>query len=388
MLIVQPPEQSPYRTLRQLVPLAQAARQQVDLALSRGVWVRGVVKDGSSGEPIAGARVQFRPRRNNNPFYGQEFQLSYGEEEHFETAISGPDGHFQLGVLPGPGHLLVLGPTLDYIPVETSWVQLEYGHPGGMRYYPDGLAALETKPDADVQEVTVELRRGVALQGRVIGPDGKPVDRFLLLCRHYRPTGFSCWTRRNLLEGRDGRFELPGCDPEKPFTVWLLDPDRELGAMVELSAKQAADRPATVRLERCGSAVAQFVNTDGKPLANYIPLLNIVITPGASGTMEGFLGHDDQKVLEGDWLDVPFWKRSRFGRPMWFQPQTDAQGKVSFRALIPGATYRIRSNLVPKGGWDEIADKGWPTRDFTVKPGEMLQILPEIVAKEQNVVGR
>src|SRR5262249_51895642 len=159
---------SPYRTLRQMIPWAQAARQQVDLALPRGILVRGVVKERSSGQPIAGARVQFRPRQNNNPFYRQEHQR-HSDEEYFETAISGPDGRFQLSVLPGPGHLLVLGPTLDYLPVETSWVELEYGHPGEKRYYPDGLVALESKPDAEVQEVTVELRHGVTLQGRVVG---------------------------------------------------------------------------------------------------------------------------------------------------------------------------------------------------------------------------
>ncbi len=381
LLIVHPPGESPYRTLRQMVPWAQAARQQVELALPRGILVRGVVKERSSGQPIAGARVQFRPRKNNNPFYRQEYQR-HSDEEDFETAISGPDGRFEFGVLPGPGHLLVLGPTLDYLPVETSWGQLEYGRPGGLRYYPDGLVALETKPGAEAQDVTLELRRGVTLQGRVVGPDGKPVDRFL---GHYRPTGFNWWQRRNLLEGRDGRFELPGCDPEKPFTAWLVDPDNELGATVELSAKQAAIQPATVRLERCGSAVAQFVGKDGKRLVNYTPFFSMVITPGASMAATGFTGHDDKKELEGDWFNVPFWIRSRFGRPLWPNiNHTNAQGQITYRTLIPGATYRfVMLNLLPKGGLDEVADKGWPTRDFTVKPGETL-VLPEIVAEKRG----
>jgi hypothetical protein len=384
LITVQPPEESPYRTLRQVVPWSQAARQQVDLALPRGVLVRGIVKEHASGKPIAGARVQFRPRTTNNPFYRQEFQR-HSDEEHFETAISDPDGRFQLGVLPGPGHLLVLGPTLDYIPVETSWVQLEYGHPGGERYYPDGLLALETKPGVEAREVTLELRRGVTLQGRVVGPDGKVVDRFMMLCRHYRPTGFTWWQRRNLLEGRDGRFELPGCDPEKPFTVWLLDPDNELGATVELSAKQTAGKTVTVRLERCGSAVVRFVDKDGKPLANYHPFFSIVVTPGASMAATAFLGHEDKKELEGDWLNVPFWVRSPYGRHMWANVIfTDAQGLITFRTLIPGATYRIMVTVLPKGGMDEVADKGWPTRDFAVKSGETLALSDVATEKQRS----
>jgi protocatechuate 3,4-dioxygenase beta subunit len=384
LLTVHPPEGSPYRTLRQKVPGAQAARQEVDLALPRGAMVRGVVREHSSGKPIAGARVQFRPRHNNNPFYQEGFQFGW-DEENLETVISGPDGRFQFGVLPGPGHLFVLGPTLDYLPIETSWGELEFGRPGGMRYYPDGLVALETKPGTVVHEVTVELRRGVTLQGRVVGPDGKPVDRFLLLCRHYRPTGFSWWQRHNLLEGRDGRFGLPGCDPEKPFITWLLDPDHELGATVQLSAKEAAGQPPTVRLEPCGSAVVQFANQEGKPLVKYYPFFSIVITPGASMVGTIFTGHDDNKELEGDWVNVPFW----FSSPVWRQKMsiadqvTDPQGRITFRTLIPGATYRIMlANVLPKGGQDEVAMKGWPIRDFTVKPGEKL-ILSEVLVDRQ-----
>lgn len=380
-LIVDPPAGTPYQRLRQMIPWARAAREQVDVTLPRGILVHGVLTERPSGKPVAGARVQFRPRENNNPFYRRE--VTGGEEEYYETAISDTDGRFQLCVLPGPGHLFALGPTLDYVPVETSRGQLEYGKPGGRRYYPDALVALDIKPGTEMHEVNVELRRGVTLQGRVVGPDDKPVDSFVGLCRHYRPTGFSWWQQRyNLLEGRDGQFELPGCDPERPFTVWLVAPDAGLGATAELSAKQAAGQPVTVRLERCGSAVARFADQDGKPLVKYYPFFSIVITPGIYDPGY-FIDYDDKKPLEADGLIVPYW----IGIPAYWRQDalhrsrmTDAEGHITFTNLIPGATYRIMTPNIAtsKGRWDELAVKGFPFKDFTVKPGEKL-VIPEVL---------
>lgn len=375
-VIVHPPEGTPYRTLRQVVPWGQAARQETRLALPRGILVRGKVTEASTGQPVAGTRVQFRPRENNNPFYRRDFQAG-ATEENLETAITGPDGRFQLAALPGPGHLLVLGPTLDYVHVTTSWGQLEYGRPGGIRYYPDGLAALDLKPGTEAPEVAVELRRGVTVKGRVVGPDGKPVERFLVYCRSYMPTGFEWWQREmNVLEGRDGRFELPGCEPGKSVTAWFIDRGDKFGATAVFSA-DAAGAPVTVRLQPCGTAVARFVNAEGKPASgnfngkpvpNYHPFFSMVITPGASMAASQFTGHDDKKDLEADWFS---WGHAPAG---FAGQETDAQGRATFAALIPGATYRLMLPQAPKGDGQEIADKGYPTKDFSVRPGQTLDL--------------
>ena len=42
---------------------------------------------------------------------------------------------------------------------------------------------------------------------------------------------------------RDGRFEIPGCDPDKPYTFHFLDVQRQLGATVEISGKSATTGP-------------------------------------------------------------------------------------------------------------------------------------------------
>ena len=195
------------------------------------------------GEARRRARVQYRARENNNPYFRHERRGGDIEEYLLQTAISNADGEFTLAVPSGPGHLLVLGPTLDYVHIESSWGQLEYDRPGAKRYYPDGLVALDLKPGVKEHDVTVTLRRGMTFRGQVLKPDGNPVDKFKLLSRSYLPSGYSWWNRLHVVEGRDGRFELPGCDPQNPPTVHLFDPKNELGATVRLSAKRGARWP-------------------------------------------------------------------------------------------------------------------------------------------------
>jgi hypothetical protein len=64
-----------------------------------------------------------------------------------------------------------------------------------------------------------------------------------------------------------GAFDLPGCDPDRAVPVYFLDVENQLGAVVELSGKQAGE-PVTVRLAPCGTATVRFVDGDGRPLAN------------------------------------------------------------------------------------------------------------------------
>src|SRR5207244_11976343 len=109
-----------YLILRKVHEWPKGARkQQVDLALPRGVLVRGTVTEADSGKPLAGARVQFNPRQANNPHFREDVVTDWEG-----AVVSGPDGRFQIATLPGPGHLLFRGPTPDYIHLETSYDEL------------------------------------------------------------------------------------------------------------------------------------------------------------------------------------------------------------------------------------------------------------------------
>ena len=104
-----PPAETAY--LARQTPLSQAIRwdaddrvKQVDIALPRGVWVRGTVKEAATGEPVAGAAVQYLPQSANNPNVSDDILTGWQDIQ-----LSDEAGRFSITVLPGPGHLLVHG---------------------------------------------------------------------------------------------------------------------------------------------------------------------------------------------------------------------------------------------------------------------------------------
>ncbi len=399
-VIAHPPAGTPYLVLREVTPWAAVPRHGAEFSLVRGTLVRGTVTEKPSGKPVVGARVQYRARENNNPYYRPERRGGDIEEYLLQSAISNADGEFTLAVSSGPGHLLVLGPTLDYVHIESSWGQLEYDRPGARRFYPDGLVALDIKPEVKEHDVTVTLRRGMTFRGRVLRPDGNPVDEFKVLSRSYLTSGYGWWNRLHVVEGRDGRFELPGCDPQNPSTVHVFDPKNELGATVTLSAKAAPDGQVTIRLERCGTAVARFVSPPvssdgrtfadekGKPLANHLPILQMVLTPGATRfVFESGFDNDNKQELEADWVDLANLAPARYAQGPNALLSTNDEGRISIPALIPGATYRIvhvrpvadkdPTAITLSGDPADSRIKGLPVTDFTARAGKPVE-LPDI----------
>src|SRR5262249_49629780 len=160
--------------------------------------------------------------------------------------------------------VLIKGPGPDYLHVETSYREMETGKPGGQRFYPDGLAAVNLKPGATPKEIAVALRRGVTVKGRVLQPDDQPLqsNTSLLACRSFLFSGFTLGHSYRVIAG-DGTFDLPGCDLEKAIPMFFLDAQSQLGARVEVSGKQGREEPMTVRLAPCGSARVRFVDQKG-----------------------------------------------------------------------------------------------------------------------------
>ncbi|HEV3258655.1 MAG TPA: sigma-70 family RNA polymerase sigma factor [Gemmataceae bacterium] len=354
------PDGQPYFTVRKLIKWPKAAvKHQVELKLPRGVLVRGKVTEAGSGKPVGWASVQFMPREANNPNLREDVLTGW------EGAVmGGSDGVFGITVLPGPGHLLIHAATPDYVLQQIGGHRLYSGRPGGPRYYAHGLVALDLKPDSGTHEVTVKLRRGVTVNGRLVGPDRKPVGDVLMLSR-LNISPFSPQWRGFPVQVRDGRFELHGCDPDKSVPVYFLDAKNKLGATVELSGKQAGE-PVTVRMAPCGSAAVRVVGPDGKPVARHRPWLEIVVTPGPhhndrKASDQGKLAADSDYVANVDRLNH------------WAGPLTDAHGRVTLAALIPGAMYRIVDN----SDMDHLLKE-----EFTAQAGKTLK-LPDMTLKKR-----
>jgi hypothetical protein len=333
MVIALPPAGTPYLLHSKEVrwPKADVAKQEVKLSLPRGILVRGRITEKPSGKPVAGASVSFVQNRVNNPFYRPDASTFWDEAQ--QIGVSGKDGSFQLPVLPGPGHLLVCGPTPDYVKVETSRKKVEDPRINAdRRYYLDAVVPLKLKPQPGPHKVAITLRRGVTLTGKVLNPGGKPVAHAQMMCRTYFPREFSHNNMaNNAKEVKDGRFELPGCDPDKPTEVFFLDAAHKIGAVVKLSAKELRGQPATVRLQPCGTARARLVDANGKPLANVRIHVDVVITPGIPWT--------ETIRQKGMIAEIAF--LSSLDRKSYENLRTDAKGRVALPTLIWGATHAL-----------------------------------------------
>jgi hypothetical protein len=281
-----------------------------------------------------------------------------------QDARTGSDGKFQLSVFPGPGWLLFKGPGPNYIHVEVSARQLQGGKAGGFPYFPDAVVPLElkAKPVDQEMEVTATLHRGMTLTGRVVGHDGPPVASAFLLAPTYLPleSAMRVDPLPRRLPIRNGRFELPGCDPEKTMPVLFIDTRNQEGAVAELSGKPAQGEPVTVRLAPCGSATARFVDSAGRPLPQSAVQLHLLVRPGAD------LQESIDKQVQAC-ITVPL------GRLTDSSCITEGaqEGTLTFSCLIPGATYVVQAN--EGNGFVRKAT-------FKVQAGQRL-MLPDIVLK-------
>jgi hypothetical protein len=369
-----------------------ALEQSLDLALPRGVSLRGTVTEERTGQPVPGAIVDFAPRvvpRQNRQ----------GVSLPAETAS---DDSFQLGTVPSPGYLFVKGPSDDYVLQEIGHRMIQEGQSSGGRFYAHAHPRLDLKPGIDVKDLHLTLRPGVTVQGQVVGPDGQPVQDAWMISRIIldpRLGSERTWNGRIHGNVRNGRFELHGLDPDVETPVSFLDPKRKLGATVNLSGKSIAlmtianragrvavgatvsfsgkspvRGPITVRLEPCGAARVRLVDPDGKPVAGRLPRdisITMVVTPGPPRSRTP----DKAGRLFADETDL------NVVDPVDYEQElvADPEGRLALPVLISGATYRLIDLTTAR-------DAAGPQvrKEFTIQPGETLDLGDLVIAKAQR----
>jgi hypothetical protein len=340
----------PYMTLRKNFPWPKGAvKHTVDMKLPRGILVRGKVTEAGSGKALEAAAIHYHPNVAKTPRARDDIVTGWEG-----IVVTDRDGVFQVPVLPGEGHLLVNGPTPDYIHLEVGSQMIYNGRPGGQRYYPDGLVKLTIPPDVKVKEVAVQLRRGVTVRGKLVSKDGQPVAKGLMI--HRLNIAYFDLTWRFPVEVLDSQFEIRGLDPEKSIPVYFIDQKRQWGATVQISGKQAG-KPLTVRLAPCGKAAFRLVDKEGQPVKNMRPWLMMVVTPGAfrfdqEAARKGMFSADEGFIGNLDRVNH------------WHGQLSDAQGRCTLGALIPGATYRFALY-----GNEPMAKK-----EFKAESGKTLQL--------------
>ncbi len=326
-----------------------ATVKQVDIALPRGVLVRGRVVESGSDTPVAGASVQYDPEDANNTYDADDIVTGWQGIQ-----VTDQQGQFEIAVLPGPGRLIAHGPNNDYVLVESSSRELYRGTPGGNRVYAHAIKKLDLEEDADSLEVTLTLERSPMITGELVDEQGAPVDEALLISRLAIRDSWLRW-RFVSQSVMGGRFRVAGLAPGKECPIHFLDAKRQLGASV--TAKAGAD-PMRVVLKPCGQVTMRLVDSDGNPIADHHPTVEMVFTPGPNRyvqgpSLPGVLTANSDFISNIDRLNH------------WTRRKTDADGRITFPALIPGATYTV---AVTRDGKAAIA------KTFEAKANETLDL--------------
>jgi hypothetical protein len=285
------------------------------------------------------------------------------------TVASQEDGSFQVAVKPGKGHLLVFGPTGDYVLGEIGSNRLYHDLPGGERRRAHAIIAYDVNAGDPPIELAARLRPGVTIKGHARGPAGETVsDGFILTTLRIEPFSPS-WRGDFNVPIRDGRFELHGLAPDGSTRIHAFDPDHEWGATLDVSGSQAGEDVA-IRLQPCGQARVRFLGPDGQPVAGKMPMFELVVTPGPSLDISDAR---EQSELAADASLVVNVDHKHYGN----LPATDADGRIVLGSLIPGALYRISD--FSTSNVQNVRKR--IIRDFTVKPGETLDLGDIVIAK-------
>ncbi len=112
------------------------------------------------------------------------------------------------------------------------------GQPGGSRYYAHRIVPYDVKAGDPPRELTVALRPGKTVSGRLIGPEGQPVEKAeIITTLLVRSTSTSTGGVTMTIHARDGSFDSTGSIPIKTLPCLLPRAEHERGTTVELSGK-------------------------------------------------------------------------------------------------------------------------------------------------------
>ncbi len=327
-IVAHPPDGAPYqiRKLNDLRWTSDDASKNIEINLVRAVQARGTIVDAKTGQPLKGASVQYYPVSARNKYLTDDAVTGWQSLRQTDEA-----GSFVINVLPGPGTLLVHAADGSYILAESSSVELHRGEPGGTRTYAHAFHKINPVAGQPLPPLRIELMRGGTVEGRLVDPDGQPVDHAVMISRLKIKPSSPEW-RGSPDEVRGSRFQLSGLSEGVEYPVHFLDPKRKLGATAMISTKNPSP---TVRLEPCGTATLKFVKHNGDPAGAGLKFaFSVVVTRGPSeldvgAHRAGLLVADEDHIF------------NVYGRRHFLPwPETDASGEMTVTGLIPGVRYR------------------------------------------------
>lgn len=220
----------------------------VDIVLQRGAAITGRAVD-PDGEPLEGVEVSV--------FEALESPFGRADREDRELArrsTTGPEGTF----------------LAEHLPAETFDVELR-GPGRAPRLLPGVDPSGEGRESGEPLDLgDLVLSPGVALEGRVVGPDGAPVGEAKVLVGDFvpgiggdeePPPGLD---RREATTDDDGRFVVEDLPPERRVTVWADGPGH-LPSSVR-GVEPPTEEPLEIRLRRGVRLFGRVVDPEGSPV--------------------------------------------------------------------------------------------------------------------------
>jgi RNA polymerase sigma factor (sigma-70 family) len=318
-----------------------------NLTLPRGRLVRGRVRDADTGKPIAGASIVYQPKPGN-PHNRGHYDLR-------NRVLSDEDGRFTVTALAGEGVLVAEGPSPDYRRVTLPRGEIDRSSD----LFPHGYVRIDIPERSEPTEATLELRKGVTLEARVVGPDGSPVPWVYAGCREANAIQIDRWPNSKRVE--KGLFRLTGADPGQTYRVFFIQPEMHLGAVADLTYD--GKKPAEVRLQPTASVRGNLVGTDGAPARGYQAYALLLLTK------------EEGKLKRSDWFSSDRLVIYSNITQMFVHPQPNADGSFLVDNLIPGTRMYIVG---------AARDQTVVRTPVTLKPGEVKDLGTLTLAKEEQ----
>ncbi len=244
----------------------------IDLVVVKGgaIFGRATQTSGGAAVPIADVQVQLARCDTSGGWYGPA-----------PSVTTDADGRFRFDDVALGKYVLIPTAASHFSPAVEAAVSGKTAvvyDPNAVRISPASLTVVLTT-EGEEAERNLEMRRGLPVRGRVVGPDGAPVEGAKV---RSNATGVGNlawqwglpWGGNDggplAVSGPDGRFEIPGLAPRDG---WVLSAAKDdfVGVPSEpfAVAPEAPVPEVTLRMEVGGSLSGRVIDGDGKPLVGW-----------------------------------------------------------------------------------------------------------------------